>query len=793
MQFDFVFVFCSKPEMNNYYQQFNIRPPRNGRLQANAQHSNLNNMNYHRPHVASTHLLSLAVPYANQHMYNALYNNMPGMAVAQTLDFSAVGQAASTPICMMNSHPGMTVMPAVPFDFANQPSRVHHLANANQPSTVHHLPNFPDAADLLGQCVTKNAALLQNHIPALQPHQTHDVHILPRVSVTQSKVESDVHIPFREVQWIPPNVQETGVPQIPRAVQIKSQIDETPQNHVPSGNFTTVGSAVPVNSASDETSDSDRSVPAECLDIATRSSSHCIDANSRIVGLPSVVGGVTDLSVMNAVEIKPQTDECPQSQVQFGNFATTGSAVPVSSANYETEHDNNRSVTATCLDIAKDSSPHCLDANTRTVDLPSDVELSVTNATEKTGGQKRSHCESYSGIKILKLSGEKVTKPCSVSSVRLARTDVTCCPRSNDSIHKFCVADDQDQNEAGVDAPPAPVDEEEIELVNSSDISLSPSTHSVESDLSDLIRSDEDVGDDDAPHDGSTCLVNEDAGSEKNECYEVMPTNSDALLFDMVCDDETDGETLRVILPTKKFKTTCAETASSLLGTSKSKQKHKVPTASHFSDDDFDVATVLEPGHRKASQRIAARACKDKICALFDMECSSEKEDVMLTKNFKTGCSETALSLPEAAESKQLHKLPTTCHTNAIHINQDVDDFSVTVVEPECRTTNTTATMVHDHLPAPAIAYTDTICAQQNHLQTIKIKKSENLLLDVPLHSVSFHFEKQLKLLLLETSCIPRNVLALLTNVVSSATATTDHKQCSHINLTGVTLNRIHC
>jgi len=599
-----VIVFCSELEMNNPYRQFTVQPRLNARFQANTPSSSLNNYNFHSPAIATVRLLSPTVAYANSHMYNALYSNTPAMTVARTPDLVGQGgQAAFTPMCMMNSHPGMTVMPVIPIDLQNQHSRVCHPAN------------YPEAAELLGQYFTKNATVSQNQTPAL--------HTLPQVSVAQSTVgnPANVHIPFRELQWIPPAVHETGVPQIPYAVEIKPQIDETPQNHDP-----------------------------------------------------------------------------------------FGTAVPVSDAECGSEW----SVPTVYLDIAMDS---CLDANTRSVDVPSAVgDVSMVNATLSTGSRKRVQCESSSGIKALKLVDDQTIKPDVVCSVRRDSTTVTT--RRSKCVEECYVVDDEEVNEPVVDASPVPVQEQE--LSSSQDATLSPSALSVASEPGELIRSDEDVGDGDVPHDDSAYSLNEGVDSDKVECYEVMPTNSDALLFDMECDGEKDDETLRVILPTKNVKTTCAP------------------------------------------------------------------------KNIKTTCASTASSAPlltsllKTAQSKQKRKVSTTSHSSAVQIVLDADDSDVVIVEPRPRRRK------------PPVTRSQRLATRtENRLQTVTIKKNENSLLGVPLQSSFFRFETQstevYRLLSMDKSLVPRNVLTLLANLVSSAIAPDDDKQCSHSDLTDSTFGGIPC
>jgi len=716
-----VFVFCSKPEMNNY-QQFNVRPQLNARFAANTRTSNFNNSNFHNP-ALGTRLLSPAVAHANQQMYGALHSNTPVIATDGTAGYSAVGQAAFSPMYVMNCHPGMAVVPGTPFDFWNQPSGLRRPAN------------FPDTADLPReyQCVTENAAVFQNQMPAVHPQavcagQMHNIHSLPRVPVTDSKVENtasllsdDVQIPFRQVQWVPPAVQETGVPLIPYAVEIKPQIDGTPENQT-----------------------------------------------------------------------------LPESHVLFGDVATTDTTVPANGANCDTVCANDKSVPAADLDIATDSGSH--NPNTRTASVSSDVggvnELTVENDAEETGTRKRRQSESYSGVKSFKLHDEEIIKPCSVSLVRLDSTIVTHQCKSDDNIDQLCVADDQEINKSVTEIRPVPVQEKEQELLNNDDAALSPSTLSEASEPDALIRSDEDV-DGDAPLDDDACLLN--ASSEKSECHQMMPTNSEALLLDMECDDETDSEALRVIVPTKNVEKATLKTPSSLPETAESKRSHERPTASHSSAipiyidaADFSSTVAVEPQCRTRSQRSAARACKDKISVLFDMERDSERDDeqlhVMLpTRNLETTCAKTAWSLPEIPQLRQLHKPPATSRPNVIPINLDVDDFSVTVVlEPEGKTANTAMTTLQ-RLAAIVTAYRDKTYATQNQLQAIKIKRSENSLLDVPLHSARLLFLKdssqEFRLLLLDTSFIPRNVLAQLTNLVSSSRATTDDERCSPRNV----------
>jgi len=654
VQLGVVFVFCSESEMNNPYRQFTVQPRPNARFRASARGSNFNNSNFHNPALGTVRLLSPAVAHANQQMYGALHSNTPVIATDGTAGYSAVGQAAFSPMYMMNCHPGMAVVPVIPIEFGNQRSGVRHPAN------------FPDVADLLGQCVTENAAVFQNHMPALQPQAVsvrpaHNMRSLPRVPMTACKVENaasllsnDVQIPFRQVQWVPPAVQETGVPQIPYAVEIKPQIGGTPQNCVPSGNFSMTNSAVPVNDAScGAESGNDWSVPTVYLDIATDSGSHCFDANTRTAGASSVIG-----------------------------------------------------------------------------------DVAVVNAASKRGRRKRVQCESYSGIKVLKVCSEDTVKHGAVSVAPLDSTVVPHhYPESCDGAEEFGVADDEELNQPEVDSHPVLVQEQERP---SNQGTSSPSALSAASEPGELIRSDEDVGG--APHDDDTCVPDDDVDSDRLECYEVMPTNSDALLFDMECDGETDGETLRVIVPTKSVKTAAAETAVSLPKTPKNAKTVSAKTAAPLLKTHGGV---------------------------------------------KTASAKTIMPRPTTAESERLQKLPTASHSGVVQINLSDDDPDIVIVEPKRRAR------------APVTRSQRLAARAQIMLQAVQIRKSENSLLGVPLQCSFFRFETQssevFRLLSMEKSVVPHNMLTDLSDLVSSANATTDDNQCASSDFTNGAFGSIPC
>jgi len=764
--------------MSNYYQQFNIRPHLNASCQAHHASSNLNNLNFYNRAPETIRPLSPAVAHANPQMYNASY--APIMAAAMP-NFSLVDQTEFAPMYMMNTHPGMTVMPTVSFNLGNQPLRVCHPTNC------------PEAADLLGQCATENKALLQNQIPTLPSEavytaQTSNLPTFPRVSVTQTQVlenaatlpSADVHIPFRQVQWIPPPAEETAVPLIPYAVEIKPQEDEIPQNPVPLDDFPMISTTVPENGTSCRMEFAkDQSVATAYLVTAAGSSLHSFDASTRTPDETSVVGG---------------------------------------------------------------------------------TELSVTNVSEKTGQQKRSQSyEHSSGVKVLKLCDEKNSKPCSyvyASSVHLDSTHRH--HKSNGRIDEFCAASDQELNEPEVGTHPMPVQENDEELLHtcSQDAPLLSPTVSEASEPDELINSDENVEDEDVPDDGNTCSQNEDVDSEA-ECYEVVPTNSDALLFDMECDGGKEGKTLRVIAPTKNVQTSArtenvktvvikiraAKTVSAPLKAVESillqqpaatlRSTMSVPTIypkSARSTDPgvgyFGVSSCVRLERRTASQRSAARACKDKISAVFDMERSDEIDDeascVMPAENSNTDC---ASSLPETTESQRPHQRQSVSCSSVIPVCLGKDDSDVTVVpQLEHSTANTAVTTserfnteaYNDKISSvsqessspddellcttavpptlPTASDSDSIpiskdktLPAQTQLQTVKIKRSENSLLGLPLHSVSFHFEswssEVFPLLWVEKSYVPQKMLMLLTDLLSLPGAAA--QQCSHCNLPG--------
>ena len=645
-----MFVLCSETEMNNPYQQFTVQPRCNARFWANASN---NNLNFHNPALATVRLLSPSVARANQQMYNAFYSNTPVAAVSGTPGFSTVGV---TPLYVTNSQfppTHMPVMPVISVDLGNQHFRACHPTNLQQ---------FPDAVDLLGQRMTENTAVLPNQISALPAQtvfarQTHDVPTLLQAPVLQSSVGStanmlsgDAHTPFREVQWIPPGVQQTGLPQIPYAVEIKPQNDETQQNHVP-----------------------------------------------------------------------------------FGNLATIDSVVQADDAHCKMEGGNDQSVPTVYLDIATDtdSSTYCLDSNIRMADVPSIVgEISVVNANKETVRRKRGQLKNDSGAKVLKLHDKNVAKPNAVSLPALASRPTVVMndfSESNDSAEELYVADDDDfsestdsaeelyvvdddeLNEPGVDVLLAAVQQKGQELLNSRDAPVSPSTLSSASEPGELIRSDEDIGDGEELHDDDTCSQNDGVNTEKTECYDVVSMNSDALLFDMECDGGKEGETLRVIEPTKNVETAIG------------------------------------------------------------------------TESVKTAAAQSAVAnTPSSStrKSKQSQKPPTTSHSSIVSLllDDDDDDSDVVVVE-----SSRTAAVTRSQRLAVRAA---------KKLQTVTLKNSENSIVGIPLQSSFFRYETKssevFRLLSMEKSFVPRNVLTVLTDLWL-ANETADDKECLHSDSTSGT------
>jgi len=628
--------------MNNPYRQFTVPPRLRVRFRPITLGSNSSNSNY--PSLPSLRMVSPTVPYASQRLYSPLYSNTPVVAVDGTPDFNAVGQPAFTPVYMTNFPHSIPVMPVIPVDLRHQPAIVHHPTNV------------PDAADLLGQCVTENAPVyLQNHIPALQSQavsarRASTVPTRPRVALVRNKVQNtanvlpgDVRAPSQQVRWIPPAVRKTGVPQTPYAVEIIPQNDETAQNQVPFGNISMIGTALANN---------------------------------------------------------------------------TG---------YEMECGRNQSVPTVYLDVATDGSSYCYDANTQTAeDVPSVVgDITVVSVNKKRARRKQGQRGRHSGVKVLKLPvrNKETIHPGAVSlapSIPFTPLDNTTVvdhrSRSNDNMEELYVADHQELNEPGVDNRTVPLPVQE--LLNNTTVVLSPSTISVESEPGELIRSDEDVGDGD-----DTCLPNEGVDSEKSECYEVVSRNSDALLFDMECDGDKDGETLRVILPTRSSKTAGAQTA--------------------LNSKADDTQIVLKTSQLKPS---------------------------------------SVLKTPKAKPSR---KLPAKKQCSSIvEINQDDDDLDVVVVEQKQRTGIVRATR-SQHVAART----------HNLLQSVTLTVCENSILSVPLQSSFFRFETQssevFRLLSMEKSFVPHNVLTLLTDLVSSVNEATDENQCSGGTMSNGTFNNI--
>jgi len=745
-----VAVFCSKAEMNNPYHQFTLRPRLNARLQAVQAHtsgSSLNSSNLRNATLGTVRMLPPALPYDSPAIYNALSYNAPSLTVNGVTDFTAVDRATCSqyPRYTPNCDSGMAVMPVTALFGGNQPF-LHQPTNLPDAAGIRMSSNV-QAADLLQQFITENAAVLHNQIPMLQPQsapvqQSYSVPVVPGVPVIPSKLDNtasmlsnDVNIPFHQV--------------------LQPQVDPVQQSY------------------------SVRMVPPSNLDdTANMLSSHVSIPFRQVQWIPPGVQETGVLQIPYAVEIKPDNDETLSDHVPSGNAAVTDSAFAGTDANEKSECANEQSAPTVYLDIAMDSSSRYLDGNTRTAGTSSvDNDVVVVKVTGKTGKRKGRQSKSKSAAKVLKLGkpkrrAESTLKPCVVSLVPLDVSHITR-PESNDSVEETCMADNQELVEPDIDASSM---REVRELWTTEDASTVPevenswyneeiplpvlqqSTDNRDSDQ--LIGSDEDVGTEDA-HVDEDCSLKEDANSRESECYEVVPMNSDALAFDMECDGDKAGETLRVLLPSKKVKTTEEKTKST-------RSASKLDNTANKLSDDVSIPSTSKSTRSASKLDNTANKLSD------DVSIPSTSRSTGTTVPKMPAC-RRLLNMPPLPPLRPVLNMPAASDSQIAVDTDNTDD--VLVISNTSKSVTTSLRLL------AASVCSEKVSAMQNQLETVEIKSCENCLLSTPLQSSFFRFEEHssqvFKVLSMEKSSVLPHMLTLRTDLVASADATVVDKRCS--------------
>jgi len=739
----------SETEMNNPYRQFNIRP--NARLQAvqpDATDGGLNSSNFQAQTLGTVRLLSPTAAGANQRLYNALYSSPPVMPMNGTTDYNAFGQAALNPLVgmpypgyMTNCNSGMPmvpVMPVVPLNMGNHPFM------PRQPTT------FPDAAGMCSS-VQANSLLMQFMpgsapvMPALQPRaasaqQGYNTPTFPGVSVVPAcfndaanALSCDLNvanIPFRPVQWSRPPVQETGVPQTPYALEIKPDTSETPQNNVLFGNTATINGMLAAMEYANEPS-----APSVYVDIAMDSSTRCakktkkrrvdtLSADNDVLIVKEKLGRrkgrqseiesrlkVTSSKLLEKYSIKPcvvslaRIDSSTIDRYKADDRHKSNDVVEEFSV-AERQEPSESSVDASLISEVRElwnndddrAVPETQDASLETAQELADSEDIIAETEAASLETAREFADSQDIIPETEDASVETTEELAdsqnipVSVLAIANSPVTVTQDAANGVP-------------------------EEEAQNSEDVTLPVTKTTTNDNASDqLIGSDEDVGEDN-PYDDNDCMLIEDASSEKSARYEILPTSSDALLFDMECDGEKTGETLRVLSPTKKSGTVRKKAEST---------KKTVP-----------LPRKIQPKTRTSPSKV-----------------------VVL----------------------QVRKAPTAVDSEVAPIDVDADDSDDVVFVTACQTPTTNSTSTHHNLrPLAANSYNEQSPAGRFGLDRIAIKRSENSLLGIPLQSSFFRLEAQssevFRLLSIQRSSVPRDVLAELWDLVASVDTAVD--ECS--------------
>jgi len=599
--------------MSNPYSQFNIRPRLNARLPAVPADTYGSRLNFHGPILGTVRLLPPSAAYDNQRLYNTLPSSVPAVARNVSAEFNTAGQLLGSQnlAYMTNCNSGMTVTPVMQLGVGNQPIGLHQPTNF--PGTVGmRMCSSGQANNVLQPFVPGNtAAMFQNHIPVLPPDAasvqhtgtSYNVPAFPVIpSNTVNTLSATVDIPFREVQWIPAALQQTGVPQMPYAVEIKPENCETQQKHFPSGYVPVINSAFTVTGANYITECANAQLaPKVYLDIAMDRNTVHLDANQRTADRPSA----DNITVAKATK---------KTGKRKGNCHTRTSGAKV----LKLPPVKPCSVSLVRIDSISISRPK---SNESVEDVCDDQEL---DKPELDAGSVPEVPEVLSKQDVLETVIQESTSDDQDIPLPVVQQNISYS--ESDQL----IGSDED---VGEDYPPHDDDNCSMNEDVGTEQPLRYEVTTSESDR--LIGSDEDVGEDYPPHDDDNCSMNEDVGTEQPLRYEVT-TNSDALLFDMECDGEKDNETLRVLLPTENLTTAGGKNGSTKKtdsNTRKSKQPCKIPTASDSQvvsinidadnsddDDDIIIASELPPlatdtFSESRSLRTAASACKEKISA----------------------------------------------------------------------------------------------------------------------------------------------------------------------------------
>jgi len=218
---------------------------------------------------------------------------------------------------------------------------------------------------------------------------------------------------------------------------------------------------------------------------------------------------------------------------------------------------------------------------------------------------------------------------------------------------------------------------------------------------------------------------------------------------------------------------------------------------SEDSDDDVSIASTTNSGIARSSQRLAASACRERISATIQQECfdiegdTEEGETLHATSTAtqfettreKTGSaasrptSKSVLLPREAIQSKQLqlNQTPTASESNIITIDADLDNTDDVVVVSSEASTVISGVAGYHNLAAVARNEKSAKCNYTPRAKNIAIKENVNSFLDIPLQSSFFRFEAQssevFRLLSIEKSCVPCNVLTDLADLIASVDA----------------------
>ena len=707
--------------MNNPYHQFNIRPRLIAGHQENSASNYSNSYNLHNP-LLGTVLLPAAGN--SQQLYDAFSSPAPPplMTVSGRRDnFGADFNqwlGSCNPRYMMSCMGGM---PVVPMDMGNQPYRLPHPAAFQEAAG-----NVP-AVNVMQHLMSGYGAMLHpSHVPVMQPElasarQTHTVSTFPGVSDVQNNLDDvadtnsgDVNIPFRQVQWAPPTaaVQNTGVPHIPYAVEIKPDENETPQNSVPSDNLPMINSVFTMAGADHA---NEQSTPAVYMDIAMDNGMQADKTTANMSSVDNDVGVTKSAGKAGKRRHSLCNRDSDGKVLKLSEtiiMPCVVSTMPVDSAESVNYYPPSSTRDADELRVAGSGE---LQQQLQQLGVAMAHSSEINQQQQQFVGSTNPLREvrEFSTISAIPVPEPEVHEP---SNVPIDIIQITRNEQEEDSGSDEPVGSDEDvtreteihehASNGGV-----PVDVIQVSI-----------NEEQESDSGELIGSDEDV---EAvylqPADDDNCSPNEDTNSEKSVCYEVVPTNSDALVFDMECDGQKDSDALRILLPTKK--------------------------------------PVKVPSKKKKS---VVPKQLPKLPVLETFKTSGVKHRLVAKIAGKT------------ATPEQSDKIPT------VVIDADSTETSEEEVEmpTEHRTTRRTASR-SQRLAASVCK--EKISASESQMETVDITGNENSLLGVPLQSSFFRFEAKstevFRLLSMERSFVPDNVLAALVDLVSSVNTAIEEKQ----------------